>query len=191
MSAADLLDHPDVRAHVSPISVEQYHQFPEFNQNGRRTELIRGVIFEKMPKSPLHANVAKYLYDRLLVSLPEGFAVRGDQPLTLLDSEPEPDVAVVLGRESDYWDRHPETALLVIEVAITTVNLDREKVALYGEAGVREYWIVLPRERKVEVYRQPKGDTFAEKRILTSGLLACESVPAVSFDLDELFARVR
>src|SRR3954469_4251676 len=115
MKPADLLELPEVRAQVSPITVEQYHEFPEFNQNGRRTELIRGVVLEKMPKTPLHAVLANLLYDRLLVSLPEGLSVRQDQPLTLRDSEPEPDIAVVLGPATDYWEQHPSTALLLIE----------------------------------------------------------------------------
>ena len=123
--------------------------------------------------------------------LPEGFSVRQDQPITLKDSEPEPDVSIVLGPESDYWDQHPTTAMLLIEVAITTPNLDREKAALYAEAGVQGYWIVLPRERKIEVHRQPQGEGFAEKETVTKGSLACRSVPAVSFELDELFACVR
>src|SRR4051812_12174477 len=125
MSAADLLDLPEVRRQVSPITVAQYHQFPEFNQNGRRTELVRGVVLEKMPKTPLHASIAKLLYDALLVSVPKGFSVRQDQPLTLAESEPEPDVAVVRGKASEFWEKHPTTAALIIEVAITSVPLDR------------------------------------------------------------------
>src|SRR3954471_23038872 len=169
MKPADLLELPEVRAQVSPISVEQYHHFPEFNQNGRRTELVRGVVLEKMPKTPLHASIAKFLYDRLLLSLPAEFSVRQDQPITLSDSEPEPDVAIVVGPESDYWEQHPRTAMLVIEVAVTSSDLDRKKASLYAEAGVQEYWIVLPRERKIEVYRQPQGELFVEQRTVTTG----------------------
>jgi len=37
---------------VSPLSVAEYHQLGEFNENGRRTELIRGFIIQKTSKSP-------------------------------------------------------------------------------------------------------------------------------------------
>jgi len=47
---ADILEIPDVRRRVSPLSVEEYHRLGEFNENGRRTELIRGIIIEKMSK---------------------------------------------------------------------------------------------------------------------------------------------
>src|SRR5260221_12171076 len=105
-AASQMLEIPEVRAHVSPVAVAQYHQFPEFNENGRRTELIRGVVIEKMPKSPLHASVAKVLYDSLHAAIPAGFSVRQDQPLTLRDSEPEPDLAIVRGSVHDYRTSH-------------------------------------------------------------------------------------
>ena len=57
-AASQMLKLPEVRARISPIDVAQYHQFPEFNANGRRTELIRGVVIEKKWKSPLHAHIA-------------------------------------------------------------------------------------------------------------------------------------
>ena len=39
-----------ISAHVSPLSVEDYHRLGEYNQNGRRTELIRGILIEKMSR---------------------------------------------------------------------------------------------------------------------------------------------
>ncbi len=35
---------PEVRQRVSPLSVEEYHRLGEFNENGRRTELIRSIL---------------------------------------------------------------------------------------------------------------------------------------------------
>lgn len=187
MSAADLLENPELRAQVSAISVEQYHQFPEYNQNGRRTELIRGVVLEKMPKTPLHASIAKLLYDALMVVVPKGYSVRQDQPLTLRESEPEPDVAVVQGTVRDYWESHPRTAVLVIEVAVTSLSLDREKAALYAEAGVEEYWIVRPRDRKIHVYRQPRTGAYLETSTSQDGAVQCRAVPEFTVDVAELF----
>src|SRR5687768_15088951 len=147
-----ILEIPEVRQRVSPLSVEDYHRLGEFNENGRRTELIRGILIEKMSKSPLHAAIAKRLYDLIARILPQGFVVRREDPITLADSEPEPDIAVVCGNEADFFQAHPITAELVIEVAVSSPLLDRENASLYAEAGVKEYWIVLGAQRKVEVY---------------------------------------
>ena len=48
-----ILEIPEVRQRISPLTVEEYHRLDEFNENGRRTELIRGVVIEKMSKSPI------------------------------------------------------------------------------------------------------------------------------------------
>src|SRR5215468_6578991 len=96
-----ILDIPEVRRRVSPLSVEEYHRLAEFNEHGRRTELIRGIVIEKMSKSPLHSFLSKRFYDRIVGQLPPGFVVRREDPITLADSEPEPDIAVVRGREED------------------------------------------------------------------------------------------
>ena len=191
MSAADLLDLPEVRRHFSPISVARYHTFSEFNQNGRRTELVRGVVLEKMPKIPRHASIAKLLYDTLNAAVPKEFSVRQDQPITLSESEPEPDIAVVHGPAGDYWEVHPTTAALIIEIAVTSLDLDREKAAIYAEAGVEEYWIVLPRERKVEVYRQPHRDAYAESVTLETGLLTPIALPSVAFQVEDFWRQPR
>src|SRR5687768_15580456 len=138
-----ILEIPEVRQRVSRLSVEEYHRLDEYNENGKRTELIRGIAIEKMSKSPLHSALAKRLYDLLSKLIPPQFIVRREDPLTFADSEPEPDVAVVAGKESDFFQTHPSTASLVIEVSISSAALDRANSSLYAEAGVQEYWIVL------------------------------------------------
>jgi hypothetical protein len=46
-------------------------------------------------------------------------------------------VAVVDGPDEAFTLTHPTTALLVIEVAVTSEALDRAMAAIYAEAGVR------------------------------------------------------
>ena len=136
---APLLDIPEVRQRLSRLSVEEYHRLGEFNDHGRRTELVRGLVIEKMSKSPLHRLIASRLYQLLLAQLPKGYCVWKEEPLTLADSEPEPDISVTRGKESDFTAAHPATAELVIEIAVSSAVLDRESASLYAEAGVKEY----------------------------------------------------
>lgn len=189
MSAASLmLDIPEVRARISPVTVEQYRQFPELNANGRRTELIRGIIIEKMSKSPLHSSIARRLFGLLQPGLPTGFILLREDPLTFADSEPEPDLAIVRGTESDFASQHPSTAALVIEIAVTSAAEDRSLASLYAGSGVEEYWIVLPVERRVEIYRSPEGAAYLELSIAQGDTaLECSSVPGIRIPLAELF----
>jgi Uma2 family endonuclease len=184
-----ILEIPEVRQRVSPLSVEDYHRLGEHNDNGRRTELIRGIVIEKMSKSPLHSALGKRLYDLILASLPAGYVVRREDPLTLADSEPEPDIAVVAGSEADFFERHPRTAALVIEISVSSAALDRANASLYAEAGVLEYWILLAQTRQVEIYRRPVQGRYLEKSLF-SGAERVDSlyIPGVVIPIADLFA---
>ena len=182
-----ILDIPEVRERVHRWSVEKYERFVVKGGLAKNHELIRGLVIEKMSKSPLHGSISKRLYDFFLPRLQPGFSVRQDLPLSLADSSPEPDLAVVRGNDRDFVKRHPTTASLVIEVAISSVALDRENASLYAEAGVEEYWIVLPRKQQIEVYRRPEAGVYRDVQTIREGVLKCVGVPGVSVVLDELF----
>ena len=183
-----ILDIPEVRRRVSPLSVEEYHRLDEFNENGRRTELIRGIVIEKMSKSPLHSSLGKRLYDTISALLPAGFIVRREDPITLADSEPEPDISVVRGSEAEFRAAHPTTAELVIEVAVSSPALDRENASLYAEAGVKEYWIVLGIEQRVEVYSLPESGRYQHIHVLgANDTIECGSVAAIRIRVAGLF----
>src|SRR5436190_3756837 len=103
------------------ISIGEYHRLGEYNENGRRTELIRVIIIEKVSKSPHHSTLGSIMFQLISAQLPTGYITRKDHPLTFADSEPEPDVAVCKGGENDFREAHPTTAELVVEVAVRSV----------------------------------------------------------------------
>jgi Uma2 family endonuclease len=71
-------------------------------------------------------------------------------------SEPEPDIAVIPGNVRDYKTAHPTMAVLIVEVADTSLLYDRTiKASLYAKAGIGEYWIVNLVDYQVEVHRHP------------------------------------
>jgi Uma2 family endonuclease len=81
------------------------------------------------------------------------------------DSEPEPDLAVAHGSQEL---RHPlcSEAVLVIEVAFTSLKIDRDKASLYAMGGVPEYWIVDVQGRQLEQYMDPSPDGYLTRRVL-------------------------
>jgi Uma2 family endonuclease len=185
---AAILEIPEVRQRVSPLSVEDYHRLGEYNEHGRRTELIRGIVIEKMSKSPLHRIIASLLYDRLSAQVPKGFSVWKEEPLTFLDSEPEPDISITTREKRDYLAAHPRSAELVVKVAVSSPVLDLENASLYAEAGIKEYWIVLGAERQVEVYRGPEQGHYRQRQVYGfDDLLECASVEGVRERVSDLF----
>jgi len=89
--------------------------------------------------------------------------VRSQAPVALDDeSEPEPDVLVAAGSLRDYRHGHPAQPVLLVEVAETSLESDRQqKGSLYARAQVPEYWITNLVDSLLEVYRDPIADPDA------------------------------
>jgi Uma2 family endonuclease len=183
----ELLERPAVRHRVAPLSVAGYHQLRELGLVPIKSELLNGLIVEKMTKSPLHTLILHRLQERLAACLPADLLLRKEDPLTLVASEPEPDIAIVEGCMEDYREHHPETALLVAEVAVSSADLDRAKAELYAQAGVREYWLILSTSRTVEVFSGPQTEGFAASVRRGPGDKLTTWYGAI-IDLDALFA---
>jgi Uma2 family endonuclease len=125
---------------------------------GERLELLDGVLVVREPQGSPHAAIVTQVGQVLAAAFGGGWHPRLHSPLALGEhSEPEPDVAVVPGKPQDYIAAHPSTAALVVEVADSSLRLDRRfKAAVYARAGLREYWIVNLVDRVLEVHREPE-----------------------------------
>jgi len=177
-------------AAIWPLSVVAYRALGEAGLIPQNTELLYGFVYKKMSKSPFHSFLVTRLARLLQAALPAGGILRTEQPVTCGDSEPEPDLAVVRGREEDFSDDHPHTAEIAIEVCITSHEYDRSKLPAYASAGVKECWLVLGPEKQIEVHRQPADGQFAEHTMHgPGGRLVSVAVPSFAVDLDKLFAK--
>jgi hypothetical protein len=177
------------------FSVDEYHQMIDAHILGEddRVELLEGLIVTVSPQKPPHAVVTERLNDVLFLGLGREFLVRCQLPLTLpeSESEPEPDITVI-PRGSPTHQEHPHTAPLVFEVSRASLRRDRlVKARIYARASVLEYALVDVAGRRIEVHREPLP---AERRYAQAELLAMgdrfvsRSVPGVSFALADLFA---
>jgi len=173
------------------ISIERYHQMIDLGVFDEwKVELLDGVLVEKMSKSELHLFVVDLLME-LLLDFTRGsqFWVRKKDPITMERSELEPDVSVVKGSRSQFRHAKPRTAQLVIEVAISSLSIDRAKAIEYAKAGIAEYWIVQPEARQTEVYRFPTGERFTKSIIVPAeSILESSALPGFSFLLEKALA---
>jgi Uma2 family endonuclease len=128
-----------------------------------RVELLEGVVVNVAPANPLHEAVTDMVARALMAAVGDRAAVRTEKSLHLGPfSTPHPDVAVVPGTLGDYLVARPRTALLVVEVADSSLVQDRiTKAAIYAAAGIPDYWIVDLRHDVVRVSRVP--DTTAAR----------------------------
>ena len=127
-----------------------------------KVELLENYVVLKMPRNPPHDSTVQRSLRPLLRPLPAGWDLRIQLAITLLDSQPEPDVAVVRGTADNYMTRHPFPADIggLIEIADASLLRDqRDKTRIYARAGIPWYWIVNLPDRRIEVYSQPSGPT--------------------------------
>jgi Uma2 family endonuclease len=130
-----------------------------------RLELLDGEILDMTPQKSAHASAVDLVEEALRACFSTGFYVRGQKPLALDDhSEPEPDVAVIRGGVRDYTRHHPRTAVMIVEVADSTLAYDRvTKATAYARNRIPEYWILNLCDRTLEVHRDPVGDAYAHR----------------------------
>jgi Uma2 family endonuclease len=142
------------------FSVTEYHRLIEMGilTEDDNLELLEGYLVHKMTRNPLHDAAIQKGSRMWFRVLPPGWDLRVQSALTLTDSEPEPDFAIVCGDEKAYVSHHPTPADigLVVEVSDSSLPGDRDdKRRIYARAGIACYWIVNLNDQPVEVYTEP------------------------------------
>ena len=180
--AQTMVAPPPTLALLTPlrITVDEYERIiasGSLNEPGK-VELIDGYMVKKMAKSAEHGFSTKEVLKALERLLPPGWTWRQEQPVRIpMYDEPEPDITIVRGSDTDYRHRIPEVpdVGLLVEVSRTNVSADRQQGIIYGRAGIPVYWIVNLVDRQVEVYTDPGPTGYAVRKDFLSG----QQVPVV------------
>jgi Uma2 family endonuclease len=134
----------------------------------KRLELLRGEIVEMTPIGIQHANIVTLLTDWSYDVIPrDKITVRAQNPIRIptSNSEPQPDI-VWTKRLKFAQHPEPKDILLLIEVADSSLEADRsDKLSVYAEAGIADYWIVNLLDEQIEVYRDLSGGSYKSKTI--------------------------
>ncbi|NER39331.1 MAG: Uma2 family endonuclease [Oscillatoria sp. SIO1A7] len=157
-------------------TVEDYHRLIEAGLlAARRVELLQGEIVQMAPKGPLHSYMTDGLADYLRRKLSDRAIVREAHPITLSDSEPEPDLAIVRLPRSQYRDRRPyaEDIFWLVEIANSTLEYDlNDKKKIYARARIPEYWVVDVKGKRVLIFQGPQGEDYQFELAVGQGNIA-------------------
>jgi Uma2 family endonuclease len=185
------LENFKVRRHS--FSVEDYHAMVEAGvlKEDERVELIEGEIIEMSPIGKLHASCVKRLMALFFRRIGEQATISVQDPVQASSfSEPQPDVALLKYREDFYAARHPrpKDILLVIEVADSTIDYDREvKMPLYARARIPQAVLVDLSSDVVEVYAKPVRGKYTQAQTLKRGQsLKIQKLPNMKLTVDEI-----
>jgi Uma2 family endonuclease len=147
------------------IDVERYHRMISSGvlTENDDLELLNGWLVEKMVISPAHAAATNKLLKALNNKDLVGVYISCQTPITLEESEPEPDICIVRGDLETFEQAHPTASdiELVVEVAESSLPVDSGlKKRLYAQAGIAFYWIVNLVEQHIEVYSDPLDQDY-------------------------------
>src|SRR4029079_4427605 len=133
-------EHQQVRP-LRRIEFDRMVELGVFDED-EHIELLAGVLFSMSPQGETHSDCSGVLMTLLIRRLGDRASVRAHSPFAAGEySEPEPDIGVYPPRT--YGQGHPDKALLIVEVAESSLRKDRGlKSEIYAQNGVPEYWIV-------------------------------------------------
>ena len=153
---------------------------------GLPIELLEGLLIEGSPQGEEHASTIVYLTRHLVTA---HASLRVQLPLEAeWGAVPEPDLALVEAFHPRH--RHPRTALLAVEVAVSSHKKDREtKANMYAWTPVPIYWIVDVPAKTVEVRTEPGPGGYGRCDIYGLGTKVPSPAEGVAeLDVAELFA---
>jgi Uma2 family endonuclease len=173
-------------------SIDEYHRMIEAGiLHNRKVELLTGEIVEMSPESPIHYNTAKRGAKYLELLLTGQAEIRFNGPITLGDSEPEPDIAIVRLPESAYNNRHPqaEDIFWIVEVSKTSLKKDLEiKASIYATAKIPEYWIINLSTLELIVMQNPQNGKYTTEQIIQQATVTPFAFPNISILVNRLFS---
>lgn len=119
------------------FTLDEYHKMIETGVllDGEPYELLEGHLVHKMSRGTPHDVALDVLAEELRRVLLAPWYPRAQMAVTLTDSEPEPDIAVVPGPRGRYKSSHPTPAeiRIVVEVSNSSLSIDRhDKGRIYA-----------------------------------------------------------
>ena len=171
-------------------SVEDYHKMIEAGiLSDRPVELIAGEILQMSPEGPFHHYLNIRIVEYLRSLLGTQAVISEGHPITLADSEPEPDIAVVRSPYTLYLNHHPypEDIYWLIEIADTSLSKDLGiKKTIYANANIQEYWVIDLNSKILKVFQNLQKDDYSIEQDYDSGFISPLSFPNLKIAVNTL-----
>lgn len=175
-------------------TVADYHKLTDLGIfRDHPVELLEGQIVEMAPEGPTHAYLTQGIASYLNSLLSGKALVREAHPITLANSEPEPDIAIVRLPREQYRDRHPypQDIFWLIEIAQSTSDYDlNDKKNVYAKAGIQEYWVLeinLQSINQVYQFLNPVRGTYESETIYRTGKIIPRTFANIAVDVNQLW----
>ena len=174
-------------------SVEDYHKMIEAGiLSDRPVELISGEILQMTPEGPFHHYLNISIVEYLRSLLGTQAVISEGHPITLVDSEPEPDIAIVRSPYKLYLNHHPypEDIYWLVEISNSSLSKDLGiKKTIYARANIQEYWVIDLNSKILKVFQNPQNNDYKIEKDYKNGFLSPLSFPEINISVDTLLGK--
>lgn len=171
-------------------SLKEWHELVNSGVlEGKPVELLEGDIVEMSPEGIEHSYTNQSVSDYLRDLLKGKAYIRDAHPITLDNSEPEPDIAIVQLPATIYRNHHPypQDIYWLVEVSNRTLKKDLEqKIITYARNNIPEYWVIDLKNQKLIVHTKPQDSRYSQIVEYQSGSFVTQTFPNLKIDLDRL-----
>jgi len=181
---------------------EPYYTYADYKEweldEGERFELIEGEAYAMSAPNTRHQAILGELFNQIYNFLkgkpckvfPAPFDVRlfykADESD---DTVVQPDISIICDRKklgTEGCRGAPDMVIEILSPSNTAIEMD-QKLRLYREAGVREYWVVNPEKNWLTVYCF-QNDIIVSKTYKSTDTVAVTIFPELSIPLEQVFA---
>ncbi|NJK55357.1 MAG: Uma2 family endonuclease [Pleurocapsa sp. SU_5_0] len=171
-------------------SIDEWHKLVDSGVlEGKPVELLEGNIVEMSPEGIEHSYTNQSVSDYLRDLLQGKAHVRDAHPITLDNSEPEPDIAIVKLPATLYRSHHPypQDIYWLIEVSSKTLKKDLgQKIITYARNGIPEYWVIDLKNKKLIIHAQLQNNSYSQTIECRSGIITSQAFPDLEINLERL-----
>lgn len=173
------------------LSVDDYYKMGEAGifKEKDRVELIEGEIIDMVPIGSRPAYTLNKLNKVFTKQLADDYLVRVQDPIRLDQyNEPEPDLTIVTNKNYSTHHPSPEDALLVIEIADSSLSYDISiKIPLYARYDIPEAWVINLNENKIHIFNRLQNGAYQNREDILSGTLSPLEISNFVFQVGELW----
>lgn len=180
-------ESPELVLHSSEATWDR-EQWDALPNDGKRYEIIDGVLYMSTAPSPWHQWISRQTQRLLYKQIDDrGFGITFNAPVGLFmpGCDPvQPDLLVLRPEDRDLiMERRIETIPLLLIEILSPSNPQHDMILkrqAYARAGVPEYWVLRPQERDILVHSEPDaamGDFLRVLRIPADDELHSPTLP--------------
>ena len=171
-------------------SIAEWHELVDSGLLAEKSvEFLEGEIVEVSPEGVEHrytnSSIVKYLRE-IFHNIAD---IQESHPVTLDNSEPEPDIAIVRLPETIYRNHHPypQDIYWLVEISKRPLNTDlNKKKLIYARNGIPEYWVIDLINKKLIVHTQIQDNDYAQVNEYRKGKVSTLAFPQIAIALDRL-----